>query len=425
MTAKRRSLAGTASVSGVGLHTGTESTVSFKPAEAGQGIVFRRIDLESPVEIAATVANVSDVDRRTSLGKGEVKIHTVEHVLAALAAHELDDVLIEITASEPPIGNGSAAVFFQALSDATPTDIGGEAVEYSVQTPFVVNDGDARYVVAPSDGLRLNVTIESDHPLIGKQSSCWDIDPETFAHSLAQARTYGLAAEADELRSKGLALGATESNTIVLSDDGIVGTKLVWPDEFVRHKAVDILGDLKLLGGRLKGEVVAYRPSHKGNVALVNAIQRIHGLRVPPIMGIEDILAVIPHRYPMLLVDRIIEMEQGKRVVGIKNVTVNEPFFQGHFPGHPIMPGVLIIEAMGQIGGMLLMGSVENPQDKVVYFMAIDGVKFRRPVVPGDQIRFELEMLHFRGRNCRMRGVGYVDGQPVAEAEMMARVIDK
>jgi UDP-3-O-[3-hydroxymyristoyl] N-acetylglucosamine deacetylase/3-hydroxyacyl-[acyl-carrier-protein] dehydratase len=188
---------------------------------------------------------------------------------------------------------------------------------------------------------------------------------------------------------------------------------------------VDILGDLALLGGRFKGEIVAHRPSHRGNLALVRAMQRVHGMRVPPVMGIQEILGVIPHRYPMLLVDRIVEMEPGKRVVGVKNVTVNEPFFQGHFPDHPIMPGVLIIEAMGQVGGMLLMGAFDDPQDKVVYFMAIDSVKFRRPVVPGDQIRFELEMLHFRGRNCRMRGVGYVDGQPAAEAEMLARVVDK
>jgi UDP-3-O-[3-hydroxymyristoyl] N-acetylglucosamine deacetylase/3-hydroxyacyl-[acyl-carrier-protein] dehydratase len=188
---------------------------------------------------------------------------------------------------------------------------------------------------------------------------------------------------------------------------------------------VDLLGDLALLGGPLHGDIVAFRPSHRGNVALVRAITRAGALTAPAIMGIEDILGVMPHRYPMLLVDRILEVEKGKRIVGIKNVTINEPFFQGHFPGHPIMPGVLIVEAMAQVGGMLLLGAVENPQNKVVYFMAIDGVKFRRPVTPGDQVRFELEMVQFRGKTCRMRGVGYVEGRPVAEAEMMAGIVDR
>jgi UDP-3-O-[3-hydroxymyristoyl] N-acetylglucosamine deacetylase/3-hydroxyacyl-[acyl-carrier-protein] dehydratase len=211
----------------------------------------------------------------------------------------------------------------------------------------------------------------------------------------------------------------------MLSDTHVIDGELRWPDEFVRHKSVDLLGDLALIGGRFRGDIVAFRPSHRGNVALAGAIRRTATLQSPPVMGIQEILGVIPHRYPMLLVDRIIEIEPGKRIVGLKNVTMNEPFFQGHFPEHPIMPGVLIVEAMAHVGGMLFMGSVENPQDKVVYFMSIDAVKFRRPVVPGDQIRFELEMLHLRGKNCRMRGVGFVDGRPAAEAEMMARVVDK
>ncbi|UCD25659.1 MAG: UDP-3-O-[3-hydroxymyristoyl] N-acetylglucosamine deacetylase, partial [Gemmatimonadota bacterium] len=244
MTAKRRSLGGTASVKGVGLHTGAECTLSFKAAEPGQGIVFRRTDLDKPEDVTATVANVSDVERRTSLGEGEARIQTVEHVLAALAAHDLDDVLVELAGPEPPTDNGSAEVFFKALSKAKPKDGDGEAAVYSIQTPFVVNEGEARYVVAPCDNLRLNVTIDVDHPLIGKQMGCWDVGADTFAAELARARTYGFAAEADKLRSKGLAQGATETNTVVLSDDGVIGNELIWPDEFVRHKAVDILGDL-------------------------------------------------------------------------------------------------------------------------------------------------------------------------------------
>jgi UDP-3-O-[3-hydroxymyristoyl] N-acetylglucosamine deacetylase/3-hydroxyacyl-[acyl-carrier-protein] dehydratase len=425
MADKRRSLSKTATVAGVGLHSGAESSITFKPGNPGSGVIFRRTDLPDAPEILASVANVTHADRRTSLGDAEATVHTVEHVLAAVAAHSLDDVLIEVNGPEAPILDGSAAPYFEALKEAGPVEVDGAVTEYRVETPFVVNEGDASYVVAPRDDLRLTVTIEWDHPSIGRQSGCFDIDPAGFAGALARARTFGFESEADELREKGLAQGVSRSNAIILSDDGVEGTDLIWPDEFVRHKTVDVLGDLALLGGRFKGHVVAERPSHKGNVALVRAIKRTGGLRVPPVMGIQEILGAIPHRYPMLLVDRIIEMEEGTRIVGIKNVTVNEPFFQGHFPDHPIMPGVLIIEAMGQVGGMLLMGAFEKPEDKVVYFMAIDNVKFRKPVVPGDQIRFELEMLHFRGRNCRMRGVGYVDGQPAAEAEMMARVVDK
>jgi UDP-3-O-[3-hydroxymyristoyl] N-acetylglucosamine deacetylase/3-hydroxyacyl-[acyl-carrier-protein] dehydratase len=200
---------------------------------------------------------------------------------------------------------------------------------------------------------------------------------------------------------------------------------LRFPDEFLRHKVGDILGDLALLGSRMRGHVVAERPSHTGNIALARAIRAQARRGEAPIVDVQKLMEYLPHRYPMLLVDRVIEVERGKRIVGIKNVTINEPFFQGHFPGHPIMPGVLIIEAMGQVGGLLLMDAVENPEDKVVYFMSLDNVKWRRPVTPGDQITFEVEMLQFRRHVCRMRGVGKVGGHVVAEAELMARIVDR
>jgi UDP-3-O-[3-hydroxymyristoyl] N-acetylglucosamine deacetylase/3-hydroxyacyl-[acyl-carrier-protein] dehydratase len=215
---------------------------------------------------------------------------------------------------------------------------------------------------------------------------------------------------------------------ILLDECEVVnGGTLRWPDEFVRHKAADVVGDLALTGARIRAHIVALRPSHKGNVALARALSRAGKRAGAPRMDIGRIMDVLPHRYPFLLVDRIIEIEGQRRIVGIKNVTINEQFFQGHFPGHPIMPGVLIIEAMAQVGGMLLMSHFEgqNVEDKVVYFMSLDNVKFRRPVLPGDQIRFELEMVQFRGKTCRMKGVGYVDGQIVAEADMMAMVTDK
>jgi UDP-3-O-[3-hydroxymyristoyl] N-acetylglucosamine deacetylase/3-hydroxyacyl-[acyl-carrier-protein] dehydratase len=251
------------------------------------------------------------------------------------------------------------------------------------------------------------------------------VNEAEFASEIAPARTFGFLRDAEALRARGLARGVTLENTIVLDEVGLAGGALRFPDEFVRHKIGDVVGDLTLLGRPVRGHIVADRPSHQGNLDLAREIevQARLGNR-SPIVDISMIMQYLPHRYPMLLVDRIIEFDPGKRIVGIKNVTINEPFFQGHYPGHPVMPGVLIIESMAQVGGLLLMDAVENPENKVVYFMTLDNVKWRRPVTPGDQIRFELEMIQFRRHVCRMKGIGIVDGQIVAEAEMMARIVE-
>ncbi|MGH7463465.1 MAG: 3-hydroxyacyl-ACP dehydratase FabZ, partial [Longimicrobiales bacterium] len=219
----------------------------------------------------------------------------------------------------------------------------------------------------------------------------------------------------------------TLDNAIVLDDHGLASGELRFSDEFVRHKIGDIVGDLALLGRRLRAHIIAERPSHAGNLALAEALAAANSReQARPIVDIQRIMQHLPHRYPMLLVDRIIEFEAGKRIVGIKNVTINEPFFQGHYPGHPVMPGVLLIESMAQVGGLLLLDAIDNIEDKVVYFMTLDGVKFRRPVTPGDQLRFELEILQLRTHTCKMRGLGMVDGQLVVEAaEMMARIVDR
>jgi UDP-3-O-[3-hydroxymyristoyl] N-acetylglucosamine deacetylase/3-hydroxyacyl-[acyl-carrier-protein] dehydratase len=425
MSKSRRSITKSVTVKGIGLHSGKDASVCFKPAAPGQGIVFKRVDLPESPSVKAEVDSVKDTDRCTTIGDGETTVSTVEHLLAAAVALQVDDLIVEIDGPEAPITDGSANDFFAALVQAEPTETDGDSAVLRVGTSLTVREGEATYIVSPSDTLRMTVTIDWDHPKIGRQSGCYDVTPEAFAESLSRARTFGFVDEVEELRAKGLAMGASESTAIVLSESDVVGSELRWPDEFVRHKAVDLLGDLALLGVRLQADVVAFKPSHKGNVALARVLKRTATSDAPPVMGIQEIFDALPHRYPMLLVDRIVEIEPGKRIVGIKNVSINEPHFQGHFPGHPVMPGVLIVEAMAQAGGMMLMGAFENPGDKVVYFMSIDKVKFRRPVVPGDQIRFELEMLHFRGRNCRMSGVGYVDGKAVAEAEMMARVMDK
>jgi UDP-3-O-[3-hydroxymyristoyl] N-acetylglucosamine deacetylase/3-hydroxyacyl-[acyl-carrier-protein] dehydratase len=422
----RRTLAGTAVVSGVGLHTGREVTARCSPAPSGQGILFRRVDLPGSPGIPARLGEVQSTERRTVLGEGEVSVQTVEHLLAVAAALGLDDLTVELDGPEPPIGDGSFAPFLEAFTEAGVEETSGEPVVFRVTTPFQLADGESTYVVAPARVLRLTTTIEWAHPLIGRQSGAYDITPDDFARELAGARTFGFLREAEALRSRGLALGAGLDSTLVLSEDGLVGGAcLRWPDEFVRHKTADILGDLALVGGRIQAHVIATKPSHQGNIALARWLTRTAQRDGGVAMDIGRILDVIPHRYPFLLVDRILEVEGTKRIVGIKNVTINEPFFQGHFPGHPIMPGVLIIEAMAQVGGMLLLGTIEDPDQKVVYFMSLDNVKFRRPVLPGDQLRCELEMLQNRGRTCRMRGIAYVDGNIVAEAEMMARVVDR
>jgi UDP-3-O-[3-hydroxymyristoyl] N-acetylglucosamine deacetylase/3-hydroxyacyl-[acyl-carrier-protein] dehydratase len=401
---------------------------TLAPAPSGRGIVFRRVDLAGTPEIPARLTEVEAVERRTAIGRGEATIHTVEHLLAAVAAHEIDDLTVDLSGPEPPILDGSVQPYFEALQRAGPVDVGGEPVVLTVAAPFTVTEGEAAYVIAPAKVFRLTVTIEWPHPLIGRQAGTFDISTASFGAELARARTFGFVSEVEHLRAQGLIKGADASSAIVLDDRGVAsGGPLRWPDEFVRHKAADIVGDLALTGARIRGHIVATRPSHGGNVALARALARAGKRTGAPKMDIGRIMDVLPHRYPFLLVDRILEVEGDQRIVGIKNVTINEPFFQGHFPGHPIMPGVLIIEAMAQVGGMLLMGRFEGQdvEDKVVYFMSLDNVKFRRPVLPGDQIRFELEMLQFRGKVCRMKGVGYVDGQVVAEAEMAAIVTER
>jgi UDP-3-O-[3-hydroxymyristoyl] N-acetylglucosamine deacetylase / 3-hydroxyacyl-[acyl-carrier-protein] dehydratase len=429
----RRTVARDASIAGVGLHLGLACRLTVKPAPSGAGVSFRRIDLPGAPVIPARVERAVLTERRTQLGMDPVSVHTVEHVLAAIAGLEVDDLIVELDAPEPPIGDGSAGPFVELLRRAGIAQQPGSVQYLRVTEPVRITDGESRYEAYPADDLELHVSIDFDHPLVGRQSGRFMVTPDVFERELATARTFGFAREVGALRGRGLIKGGSTQSAIVLDEVGIVENALRWPDEFVRHKALDCVGDLALAGGRVRARVIADRPSHRGTVLLVRAIIAAAGNGGPSekvaeektVLGIEEIMRVIPHRYPFLLVDRILELEPGKRVVGLKNVTINEPFFQGHFPGHPIMPGVLIIEAMAQVGGMLLLGAMPERENKVVYFTTLNNVKWRRPVKPGDQLRFELELLQVRGSVAKMSGVARVDGEVVAEAEMGAMVRDR
>ncbi|MGQ0639411.1 MAG: UDP-3-O-acyl-N-acetylglucosamine deacetylase [Gemmatimonadaceae bacterium] len=433
----RRTIGDAVSLEGIGLHLGRPCRLTFRPARPGDGVVFVRADRPHQRPMRASIENAREVERRTQLGDGDDAVHTVEHVLAAVSAAEIDDLRIELDGPEPPVLDGSAGPFFRALLNAGIVVANGASgpgaamlrpTVLSLIAPVRVEDGDSWYEAHPAPGLALDVTIDFQHPAIGIQHCAVSLGPDTFARDLADARTFGFTDELDSLRQAGLIKGGSIENAVVLdsASGGVIGGKeqLRWPDEFVRHKMLDCVGDLALAGARIRARIVAHRPSHRGTIKLVRALLQ-QAIKETCVIGIDDIMKVIPHRYPFLFVDRILELEPGKRVVGIKNVTINEPFFAGHFPGHPIMPGVLIIEAMAQVGGMLLMGSIDEPESKVVYFISLDNVKWRKPVKPGDQLRFELDVVQLRGTVCKMRGIAKVDDEVVAEADMAAMLRDR
>ena len=413
--------------SGIGVHSGEESRLTIKPGPVGSGLVFRRVDLEGSPSVPARLEHVVETELGTTLGVDDVRVRTVEHVLAALAGRGVDNAVLDLDGLEPPILDGSFEGYASAIGEAGLSDQGEPAEVLRLSQPLEAKGAQgATYVAVPDDAFRISATIDFEHPRIGRQYGAFRIEPSRFLEELAPARTFGFRADAETLQAKGLALGASLENTIVIDGDDVMNGGLRFPDEFLRHKVGDLVGDLALLGGRFRGHVIAERPSHNGNVSLARAIGEHHDrVKHSHVIDVRRIMEHLPHRYPMLLVDRILEFESGKRIVGLKNVTINEPFFVGHFPDHPVMPGVLIIEAMGQVGGLLLMDLVEDPEGKIVLFMAVDKVKWRRPVLPGDQVIFELELLQFRRNVCKMRGTGTVDGKIVAEAELMAGIVDR
>ncbi|MEQ1856917.1 MAG: bifunctional UDP-3-O-[3-hydroxymyristoyl] N-acetylglucosamine deacetylase/3-hydroxyacyl-ACP dehydratase [Longimicrobiales bacterium] len=427
MSPKQRTISREITVEGVGLHSGEATSLTFRAGQPGSGRRFRRTDLAGSPEIPADLAHVRGTELGTTLGSGEATVMTVEHLMAALSALDIDNVVLDLHGPEVPVLDGSFAQHMTALTDARPLEQDADARVLTVAEPIAVSGTEGQsYVATKGDGLRVSATIDFAHPTIGRQFGSFQGSGEAFRSDVASARTFGFAADAEALRARGLARGASLENTVVLDEKGLINPPLRFADEFLRHKVGDLMGDLALVGARLRAHVVADRPSHKGNIALAHAlVAQARQANRAPLLDAARIMQFLPHRYPMLLVDRITELEEGKRIVGIKNVTINEPFFQGHYPGHPIMPGVLIVEAMAQVGGLLLIQQLGDANDKVVYFMTIDNVKFRRPVLPGDTLVFELEVLQLRRGVCKMRGEGRVEGKVAAEAEFMASIVDK
>lgn len=430
---KQRTIAETVSYSGIGLHTGSLTTVTFKPAPADTGIVFCRTDVDASPVIPALVDNVVDVSRGTTIGMGKVKIHTIEHAMASLAGLGIDNIYIEVDADEIPVGDGSALPVLNTLLKAGVVELDSEKQYITVDHPVYYRKDDVTLSILPSDELRITMTIAYDHPTVGTQYASFTITEDTFKTDLAPARTFCFLREVKMLQDAGLIRGGSLESAVVIGDDGILNDTLRFPDEFVRHKILDLLGDTYLLGYPLKGHIIGAKCGHEKNVNFSKQIQKVYASarpecemrpykhkvrRTPAALDVNKIMKILPHRYPFLLVDRILSFEPLKYVTGIKNVTVNEPFFQGHWPDIPVMPGVLIIEAMAQVGAVLVFGENGEPNGRLAFLMGVEKARFRDTVVPGDQLVLKAEMVHYRHNACKIKAMALVDDAVAAEATM-------
>ncbi len=427
-----------ASFSGIGLHSGNRVNMTILPAPANSGIRFRRVDLEDSPEIEARVENVGETTRSTTLAKGNVKIHTVEHVLAALAGYGIDNAVIELDSNEPPIADGSSREFCKIIQAAGIVPQAEKRETYSPTEPIELESGETVMTLFPDDGFKITCT-SADRRGQFTQFYSTEVTPKTWERELSHARTFCFYEEIEHLIKNNLIKGGSLENAVVIRDDAVLTTEpLRYPEEFVRHKMLDIVGDLSLLGRPVRGHLIAVRPSHAANCEMVRQIsaQMNRPLRAaqtfspPPgnrtapepvvseggAMDIEQIMKLLPHRPPFLMVDRIVKID-GNKITGVKSVTINEDFFRGHFPGHPIMPGVLQLEAIAQVAGVLLLKQIEAA-NQVAYFMSAEDVKWRRPVVPGDMLIIEVEMTKVRGKIGKAKGVCKVGNEIVSEAEV-------
>tara|TARA_B110000014_G_scaffold253773_1_gene233562 strand:- start:5471 stop:6871 length:1401 start_codon:yes stop_codon:yes gene_type:complete len=460
----QRTIESKTSCVGVGLHTGVESKITFKPATDNFGIRFKRMDVEGCPEIRADIDHVVDISRGTTIEENGVKIHTVEHALAACVGLGLDNVLIELTEKEPPVMDGSSKDFVEALSKAgiVKQDSPRNYLHIDEAVGYTDVERGVDIHIMPSDQFRITFMIDYEFQTLGAQFTTLDQVEKKFATEIAPARTFCFLSEVETLKENGLIKGGNLDNAVVIVDKDIDqteaatlkklfginkeislgangtlnGKELRFTNEPVRHKALDLIGDLALLGMPIQGHVIASKSGHAANVELVKRIKKVYEKKIlqqkyqnsahkDSVFDINAILNLLPHRYPFVLVDRIIDITPGEKLTAIKNVTINEPFFHGHFPNQPVMPGVLVLEAMAQAGALLCLNSIENPMKKNMFFSALSDSKFRHTIIPGDQLRLEMSLAKFRLGTALLIGKAYVADKLVAEGNLKATVVDR
>lgn len=437
---KQRTLLREVSIKGNALHTGDAVHMTFKPAPVNHGIVFRRVDLHGHPELKPRVDQVTDLVRATTIQVGHAKLHTVEHVLSALHGCGIDNLIIDIDASEPPIMDGSARPFVQMIQQGEPVEQAAEREYFALTETISVAKGNSSVIALPYDGLKITCTSADDRG-IHTQHLSLTIDPEVYASHVAAARTFTIYEDIEELLKLGKIKGGSLDCAVVIKGDKVISKEpLRFPDEFVRHKILDIIGDIMLLGVPLKAHIVATRPGHAVNAELTKLLFEKYEawkkggkkatkpvspkveLATESTLDVRRVLDTIPHRYPFVMLDRVVEMTSDS-LIAIKNVTINEPFFQGHYPGNPVMPGVLQVEAMAQAAGILLLRQ-QSGEGKTALFMSCDKVKWRRPVRPGDQLRISVKLTKVRGPIACAEGECSVGDQVVSSADLMFTLAD-